>query len=135
MKKAKQVMSEIKKYPLLPLRDVVVFPYMVIQLYIGRDESIKALEIAMESDTKLVFLVAQKEAEVKLPKESSLYKIGTVATVLQMLRLPDGTVKVLVEGMQRASMEKFYREDGYCSAEIAVLTEPALDQTEPTRQH
>nr|WP_121242261.1 endopeptidase La [Sulfurisoma sediminicola] len=89
--------------PLLPLRDVVVFPHMVIPLFVGRPKSIKALEIAMETD-KSILLVAQKSAAKDEPEPSDLYPIGCVANILQMLKLPDGTVKVLVEGTQRATI-------------------------------
>jgi ATP-dependent Lon protease len=88
-------------YPLLPLRDVVVFPHMVIPLFVGRPKSIKALETAMESG-KSILLVAQKSAAKDEPSPEDLYDIGSVANILQMLKLPDGTVKVLVEGVQRA---------------------------------
>src|SRR6201984_2663202 len=87
--------------PLLPLRDVVVFPHMVIPLFVGRPKSIKAMEIAMEAG-KAILLVAQKSAAKDEPTDEDLYKIGCVSNILQMLKLPDGTVKVLVEGTQRA---------------------------------
>src|SRR5512139_2487190 len=89
--------------PLLPLRDVVVFPHMVIPLFVGRPKSIKALEIAMETG-KSILLVAQKSAAKDEPEPADLYPIGCVANILQMLKLPDGTVKVLVEGTQRATI-------------------------------
>src|SRR6187455_665134 len=87
--------------PLLPLRDVVVFPHMVIPLFVGRPKSIKALEAAMEAGKSIV-LVAQKSAAKDDPAPEDLYEIGSIANILQMLKLPDGTVKVLVEGSQRA---------------------------------
>ena len=86
--------------PLLPLRDVVVFPHMVIPLFVGRQKSIKALEAAMEAGKSIV-LVAQKSAAKDEPEAEDMYDIGSVASILQMLKLPDGTVKVLVEGTQR----------------------------------
>ena len=92
------------QYPLLPLRDVVVFPHMVIPLFVGRPKSIKAMETAMEAG-KSILLVAQKSAAKDDPSAEDLYDIGSIATVLQMLKLPDGTVKVLVEGTQRARIE------------------------------
>ena len=95
--------------PLLPLRDVVVYPHMVIPLFVGRDKSIKALESAMEGE-KRILLVAQKNATTDEPTESDIYQVGTVATVLQLLKLPDGTVKVLVEGLYRCEVTDF--EDG-----------------------
>ena len=100
---------ETKKLPLLPLRDIVVFPQMVIPLFVGRVASIHALEVAM-ADDKQVFLVAQKETDVDEPARKDVYDIGTIATVLQMLRLPDGTVKVLVEGAQRAKLKRFFKK-------------------------
>jgi ATP-dependent Lon protease len=87
--------------PLLPLRDVVVFPHMVIPLFVGRPKSIKALEVAMEAG-KSILLVAQKSAVKDEPEAEDLVRVGCVANILQMLKLPDGTVKVLVEGAQRA---------------------------------
>ncbi|MDQ5947498.1 MAG: ATP-dependent Lon protease, partial [Pseudomonadota bacterium] len=96
--------AESLELPLLPLRDVVVFPHMVIPLFVGRPKSIKALEVAMEAG-KSILLVAQKSAAKDEPSEEDLYRIGCVANILQMLKLPDGTVKVLVEGTQRAHVE------------------------------
>ncbi|MFZ5603026.1 MAG: LON peptidase substrate-binding domain-containing protein, partial [Pseudomonadota bacterium] len=86
-----------KEYPLLALRDVVVYPHMVIPLFVGRDKSIRALEEAMDNDKQIV-LVAQVNASDDDPQPKDLYSVGTVATILQLLKLPDGTVKVLVEG-------------------------------------
>ncbi|MDE2342004.1 MAG: endopeptidase La [Betaproteobacteria bacterium] len=96
--------QDIVQFPLLPLRDVVVFPHMVIPLFVGRQKSIKALETAMESG-KSILLVAQKSAANDEPKPEELYEVGSVASILQMLKLPDGTVKVLVEGVERAFIE------------------------------
>ena len=96
--------QDIVQLPLLPLRDVVVFPHMVIPLFVGRQKSIKALETAMESG-KSILLVAQKSAANDEPKPEELYEVGSVASILQMLKLPDGTVKVLVEGVERAYIE------------------------------
>ncbi|MGN6112175.1 MAG: endopeptidase La, partial [Luteimonas sp.] len=100
--------------PVLPLRDVVVFPHMVIPLFVGREKSIRALELAMESD-KRIALVAQKSAETDDPGASDLYGIGTLATVLQLLKLPDGTIKVLVEGVERVSVDRIAERDGTLS--------------------
>src|SRR5256714_9781893 len=91
--------TDVVQYPLLPLRDVVVFPHMVIPLFVGRPKSIRALEVAMESG-KNILLVAQKSAAKDEPAPEDLYQIGSLASILQMLKLPDGTVKVLVEGTQ-----------------------------------
>ena len=106
-----------QKLPLLPLRDVVVFPSMVIPLFVGRDKSITALEEAMESD-KQVMLVAQKSASEDDPGEQDIYKIGTVGNILQLLKLPDGTVKVLVEGAYRAEIKEFIVEEESLSAVV-----------------
>ncbi len=108
--------------PVLPLRDVVVFPHMAIPLFVGREKSIRALEVAMESD-KRILLVAQRAADVDDPGEKELYKIGTLASILQLLKLPDGTVKVLVEGAERARVLQMDEEDGYLAAECTVISE------------
>ena len=105
--------------PVLPLRDVVVYPHMVIPLFVGREKSIVALDLAMKAD-KRILLVAQKQADVDDPKAEDLYRVGTVATILQLLKLPDGTVKVLVEGVDRASIEKL-EEGEFFSAEVTLL--------------
>ncbi|MCQ8896208.1 endopeptidase La [Limnobacter humi] len=110
---------------LLPLRDVVVFPHMVIPLFVGRPKSIKALEIAMETG-KSILLVAQKSATKDEPSEKDMYNIGCVANVLQMLKLPDGTVKVLVEGVQRARLLQVSDEGSHFSAEaMPLLPDPS----------
>lgn len=108
--------------PLLPLRDVVVYPHMVIPLFVGREKSIEALEAAMTGD-KQILLVAQKNPAVDDPDEQDLYRVGTVATVLQLLKLPDGTVKVLVEGEQRGLIERFIDLDDHCRAEVQLIEE------------
>src|SRR5881396_1425999 len=107
-------------YPLLPLRDVVVFPHMVIPLFVGRPKSIKALDMAMEAG-KHILLAAQRSAAKDEPSADDLYDIGSVATVLQMLKLPDGTVKVLVEGTQRAQILRVDESNDYLSAEATLL--------------
>jgi ATP-dependent Lon protease len=106
--------------PLLPLRDVVVFPHMVIPLFVGRPKSIKALELAMEAG-KSILLVAQKSAANDEPQGSDLYSMGCIATILQMLKLPDGTVKVLVEGTQRAQLGHVVEEKTHLSASIELV--------------
>ena len=113
------VKESLNAAPVLPLRDVVVYPHMVIPLFVGRDKSIKALEAVMEED-KRIFLVAQKSAEVDEPAASDLYDQGTVATILQMLKLPDGTVKVLVEGLHRARVVSVHGEGEYFTAQASV---------------
>src|SRR5688572_4081527 len=101
--------------PLLPLRDVVVYPNMVIPLFVGREKSIRALDAAMEGD-KQILLVAQKSPDVDDPGAKDLYEVGTVSTVLQLLKLPDGTIKVLVEGVSRARVEKVVDAETYVTA-------------------
>ena len=96
--------SETITRPVLPLRDIVVFPQMIVPLFVGRDKSVSALEAAMQED-KTIFLLSQKNSAVEDPTRENLYEVGTIATVLQLLKLPDGTVKVLVEGQQRAMLE------------------------------
>jgi len=116
--------------PVLPLRDVVVYPHMVIPLFVGRDRSIKALDAAM-SDNKQVLLVAQRSAEVDEPQPDDMYGIGTLASILQLLKLPDGTVKVLVEGGERATIKRIQPTADYFTADI----EPAKDVVElPERE-
>ncbi|WP_339479990.1 MULTISPECIES: endopeptidase La [unclassified Pseudomonas] len=108
--------------PLLPLRDVVVYPHMVIPLFVGREKSIEALEAAMTGD-KQILLLAQRNPADDDPGEDALYRVGTIATVLQLLKLPDGTVKVLVEGEQRGAIERFSEVDGHCRAEVSLIEE------------
>ncbi|BDU17276.1 endopeptidase La [Lysobacter auxotrophicus] len=114
--------------PVLPLRDVVVFPHMVIPLFVGRDKSIHALDLAMESD-KRILLVAQKSAETDDPGAEDLYQVGTLAQVLQLLKLPDGTIKVLVEGVSRVNVHDVTERGGALSGQAEVV-EPESDREE-----
>ncbi len=111
--------------PVLPLRDVVVYPHMVIPLFVGREKSIFALEAAM-ADNKKILLLAQKNAEVDDPGQEDLYQIGTLSTILQMLKLPDGTIKVLVEGGDRVTVDSFLETNEYYSAAIKLLEKSSL---------
>lgn len=122
-------LSDTVNLPLLPLRDVVVFPHMVIPLFVGRPKSIKALEAAMESG-KHILLVAQKSAAKDEPTLDDLYRVGSVASILQMLKLPDGTVKVLVEGNQRAKVSEFFDGNEYFSAQADVIPPEAENDNE-----
>ncbi|MEH6575713.1 MAG: endopeptidase La [Amphritea sp.] len=115
--------------PVLPLRDVVVYPHMVIPLFVGREKSIKALESAMVQN-KEILLIAQKKASDDEPVGSDLFSIGTVASVLQMLKLPDGTVKVLVEGNYRARIDTLHETDEHFSADVSVLAVEELKESE-----
>src|SRR6478609_6448970 len=98
--------GETRAYPVLPLRDIVVFPHVITPLFVGRQKSILALEEVMRSDT-FILLAAQKNASDDDPATEAIYEIGTLASVLQLLKLPDGTVKVLVEGAARARVERY----------------------------
>ncbi|NKC19259.1 endopeptidase La [Pseudoalteromonas sp. S4498] len=115
--------------PVLALRDVVVYPHMVIPLFVGREKSIKCLEAAMDND-KQIFLVAQKDASVDDPSTDDVYQTGTIATVLQLLKLPDGTVKVLVEGTQRAKIDEFLITDEYFLAQAQYISSEDVDEQE-----
>ncbi|WP_349678015.1 endopeptidase La, partial [Methylophaga sp. UBA3996] len=119
----------MKVVPVLPLRDVVVYPYMVIPLFVGRDKSIKALEQATD-ESKQILLVAQKDSSEDAPDTDGLYETGTLANILQLLKLPDGTVKVLVEGVQRASVAYFTNHETHIEAEVA----PFLDEVDDDRE-
>ncbi|MFP4037342.1 MAG: LON peptidase substrate-binding domain-containing protein, partial [Desulfobacteraceae bacterium] len=112
------------QYPMLPLRDVVVFPNMVVPLFVGREKSIKALEYAMSRE-KEIFLSAQKDAKVDNPAEKDIYRFGTLGAVLQLLRLPDGTVKALIEGKERAQVEKFVGNEDFFMVEVERLEQGA----------
>ena len=116
-------------FPVLPLRDIVVFPHKVVPLFVGRDKSIRALEEVMRADNQIL-LLTQREASDDDPKPDALFEIGTLATVLQLLKLPDGTVKVLVEGTTRAAVTEFTSRDEYFEAEVSLIDEPDYDQTE-----
>ena len=106
--------------PVLPLRDVVVFPHMVIPLFVGRKKSIKALERAMEAG-KQIMLASQKSASEDDPAPDLINTVGTVANILQLLKLPDGTVKVLVEGEHRATVERYTETEEYFLADVVLL--------------
>jgi len=121
--------DQLLTLPVLPLRDVVVYPHMVIPLFVGRKKSISCLEAAMEQGKK-VLLVAQTEASLDDPKIEDLYTVGTVANILQLLKLPDGTVKVLVEGVQRASIVRNIENEEYFFSELELLDSEAVDEKE-----
>ncbi|QTN40356.1 endopeptidase La [Marinobacter salsuginis] len=120
--------NAVQEYPLLPLRDVVVFPHMVVPLFVGREKSIQALEAAMEG-SKEILLVAQKDASTDEPGPKDVFEMGTLATVLQMLRLPDGTVKVLVEGNARATISDI-TEGEFLSGGAVLMDEEGLPERE-----
>src|SRR6202030_2921869 len=123
------IAGESRAYPVLPLRDIVVFPHMIVPLFVGREKSIKALEEVMRSDT-FILLATQKNASDDDPATESIYEVGTLASVLQLLKLPDGTVKVLVEGAERAKVTKYTNREEYYEAEAVVLADTAGEQVE-----
>ena len=116
-------------YPVLPLRDIVVFPHMIVPLFVGRDKSVRALEDVMKDD-KQILLVAQKNAAQDDPATGDIYDVGTVSTVLQLLKLPDGTVKVLVEGTHRARITRFLDNPAFFQAEADLMKENDIDERE-----
>ncbi len=116
-------------YPVLPLRDIVVFPHMIVPLFVGREKSVRALEDVMKDD-KQILLVTQKDAAQNDPTPADIYTVGTVGTVLQLLKLPDGTVKVLVEGGQRARIVRFTENDAFFQAEAEIIADKVGDQQE-----
>lgn len=117
-------------YPVLPLRDIVVFPHLVVPLFVGREKSVKALEEVMQGESKKVILVTQKNANHDDPAPSDLYTVGTLGTVLQLLKLPDGTVKVLVEGGERIRLRQIHQESEYFHASVEFISEEDIDSTE-----
>ncbi len=121
--------NQIDNYPVLPLRDIVVFPHMIVPLFVGREKSVRALEDVMKDD-KQILLVAQKNATQDDPEPGDIYGVGTVSTVLQLLKLPDGTVKVLVEGVQRAHISEFVDNPEFFEASAMLLEEDPQDESE-----
>ena len=121
--------GETRAYPVLPLRDIVVFPHMIVPLFVGREKSILALEKVMRSDT-FILLAAQKNASDDDPSTEAIYEVGTLASVLQLLKLPDGTVKVLVEGAQRAKVLKYTDRSEYYEAEAVALGDTMGERVE-----
>src|SRR6204780_2054195 len=123
------VTGENRAYPVLPLREIVVFPHMIVPLFVGREKSIKALEEVMRSDT-FILLATQKNASDDDPATDAIYNIGTLASVLQLLKLPDGTVKVLVEGAARAEVKRYTDREEYYEADAIVIGDTTGDQVE-----
>ncbi|MGA2566276.1 MAG: endopeptidase La [Pseudolabrys sp.] len=121
--------GETRAYPVLPLRDIVVFPHMIVPLFVGREKSIKALEEVMRSDT-FILLATQKNASDDDPATDSIFEVGTLASVLQLLKLPDGTVKVLVEGAERAKVLKYTDRSDYYEADATVLADDMGERVE-----
>ena len=124
-----KIVDTTQIYPVLPLRDVVVYPHMVIPLYVGREKSINALEAAMEENKKIL-LIAQKNATEDDPKSDDLNSVGTIASILRLLKLPDGTVKVLVEGDERAQIENLFASDDFYTAQISIFENKKIEERE-----
>jgi len=118
-----------KVYPVLPLRDIVVFPHMIVPLFVGREKSVRALEDVMKDD-KQILLIAQKNAADDDPAKEEIYTVGTVSTVLQLLKLPDGTVKVLVEGGERARVIRYTDNDDFFEAYADIMPEREGEEEE-----
>ncbi len=115
-------MDNKETFPLLPLRDIVVYPKMIVPLFVGREKSIRALQTAIDNDQNIV-LATQKDAAIEHPEAKDIFKVGTLGTVVQLVKLPDGTVKVLVEGIERVSLDEFIPNDGFMKVEITRLPE------------
>ena len=121
--------GQVETYPVLPLRDIVVFPHMIVPLFVGRDKSIRALEEVVRGD-RMILLASQKNAADDDPATDAIYSVGTLASVLQLLKLPDGTVKVLVEGVGRAMVRRYVRTDDYYEAEAEAIVDAVDDRVE-----
>src|SRR6201995_4172272 len=123
-------MSEIKILPILPRGDIVFFPHQPVPLFVGREKSVRALEEAMRNEGKQILLATQKDKDDDDPAPAAIYDVGVVATVLQMLKLPDGTVKVLVEGRERARIAEFTGQTEYYEATVDYVPEEGLGTPE-----
>jgi ATP-dependent Lon protease len=123
------VTQPINSFPVLPLRDIVVFPHMIVPLFVGRDKSVRALEDVMQDD-KQILLVAQKNAADDDPGQDDIYDVGTISTVLQLLKLPDGTVKVLVEGSQRAKITRYHDNPEFFQVDAEIIAESDISDEE-----
>src|SRR5512146_2901653 len=121
--------GETRAYPVLPLRDIVVFPHMIVPLFVGREKSLKALEEVMRTDT-FILLATQKNASDDEPATDAIFEVGTLASVLQLLKLPDGTVKVLVEGAERAKVISYTDRNDYYEADASVLADDVGERVE-----
>ena len=113
--------------PLLPLRDIVVFPHMVVPLFVGRDRSVKALEAAMKLD-KTIFLASQRNAQQTTPQQEEIFTTGTVGQIIQMLKLPDNTIKVFVEGRERGRIIRFLENDRFFEVEVTQLKDEVKER-------
>ena len=124
-----RLINSAQTLPVLPLRDIVVFPHMIVPLFVGREKSVAALEKVMEGN-KQILLLTQKTPGIDDPKPGDLYDVGTIGTILQLLKLPDGTVKVLVEGVTRARVNKYTEVDSCLEVEAQAFEDNAVTSTE-----
>ena len=123
----KDLLSIPETLPLLPVRDIVVFPYMVIPLFVNREKSVKSLEESIAKD-RLIFLAAQKNLSEEDPSPKDLYRVGTVALVMRMLKLPDGKIKILVQGISKASMKEVLQSSPYFLVKVEAIKEPFITE-------
>ncbi|HDD52570.1 MAG TPA: endopeptidase La, partial [Thermosulfidibacter takaii] len=123
-----QEFSIPRELPLLPTRDVVAFPFMILPLFVGREASIKAVDEALSRD-RLIFLVAQKRAEIEEPTPQDIHQVGTVGMIMRMLKLPDGRIKILVQGLAKGRIEEFTQIQPFYRIRISILEEPEIKET------
>src|SRR4026208_709937 len=114
-------------FPPLPIRDIVIYPYMMLPLFVGRDVSIRAVEESLSRD-RLIFLVAQKNSSEESPSPSEIHKVGTIASIMRMLKLADGRVKILVQGLSKGEVDIFTRERPFFEVRIRKVIEPTLQE-------
>src|ERR671937_718111 len=117
--------SDTKRLPMMPIRDVVIFPYMMTPFVVGRESSVRALEEAMAGDKK-IFLATQHDASIDEPKPDEIFSVGTIVNIVQSLKLPDGNIKVLVEGIERGKILEIADTDGFFQASIRTVNYPAV---------
>ena len=117
-----QIPSEL---PVLPLRDIVIYPFMIVPLFVSRDRSIKAIEEAL-ADNRMILLVSQKDVNKEEPKQEDLYEVGTVAIIMRMLKLPDGRIRILIQGLSRSRVDKVNPTGDYIKANVTPISELSL---------
>ena len=117
---AEEALLVPESLPVLPLRDIVIFPFMIVPLYVSRDKSVKAVDFAL-ADNRMICLVAQKDQDRETPSTDDLHRMGTVAVIMRMLKLPDGRIRVLVKGMNRAQVDGFRQDDPYFLADLTSV--------------
>ena len=122
-----QIPSEL---PVLPLRDIVIYPFMIVPLFVSRDRSIKAIEEAL-ADNRMILLVSQKDVNKEEPKQEDLYEVGTVAIIMRMLKLPDGRIRILIQGLSRCRVDKVNPAGDYIKANVTPISEPLAPDRSP----